>query len=91
MAAVGWGFTADTSLAGALGCKQIVAKDGGVVVSVDGEQQSSIPGIFVAGEITGIGGAELSMAEGVIAGINQSNSNLKSPRFSSNVFQTLYG
>jgi thioredoxin reductase len=69
VAAVGWGFTADTSLAGALGCKQIVAKDGGVVVFADENQQSSIPGLFVAGEITGIGGAELSMAEGVIAGI----------------------
>jgi NADPH-dependent 2,4-dienoyl-CoA reductase/sulfur reductase-like enzyme len=70
VAAVGWGFTADTSLAGALGCKQAVAKDGGVVVIADQNQQSSIPGIFVAGEITGIGGSELSMAEGVIAGIS---------------------
>ena len=69
VAAIGWGFTADTSLAGALGCKQSVAKDGGVVVVADQDQQSSIPGIFVAGEITGIGGSELSMAEGVIAGI----------------------
>jgi aspartate oxidase len=67
---VGWGFTADTSLAGALGCKQVVAKDGGVVVFADDNQQSSINGVFVAGEITGIGGAELSMAEGVIAGIS---------------------
>ncbi len=70
VAAVGWGFTADTSLAGALGCKQVVAKDGGVVVFADDNQQSSINGVFVAGEITGIGGAELSMAEGVIAGIS---------------------
>ena len=70
VAAVGWGFTADTSLAGALGCQQSVAKDGGVVVVADHNQQSSIPGLFVAGEITGIGGAELSMAEGVIAGIS---------------------
>ena len=70
VAAVGWEFTADTSLAGALGCKQVVAKDGGVVVFADDNQQSSINGVFVAGEITGIGGAELSMAEGVIAGIS---------------------
>jgi len=70
VAAVGWGFTADTSIAGALGCSQIVARDGGVVVKTDENQQSSIAGIFVAGEITGIGGAELSMAEGVIAGIS---------------------
>ena len=70
VAAIGWGFTADTSLAGALGCKLKVAKDKGVVAEADSNQQSSIPGIFVAGELTGIGGAELSMAEGVIAGIS---------------------
>lgn len=70
VAAIGWGFTADTSLAGSLGCNQLVAKDDGVVVWVDGEQQTSIPGIFAAGEITGIGGSDLSMAEGVIAGIS---------------------
>ena len=70
VAAIGWGFTADTSLAGSLGCNQLVAKDDGVVVWVDGEQQTSIPGIFAAGELTGIGGSDLSMAEGVIAGIS---------------------
>ena len=70
VAAIGWGFTADTSLAGSLGCNQLVAKDDGVVVWVDGEQQTSIPGVFAAGEITGIGGSDLSMAEGVIAGIS---------------------
>ena len=69
VAAIGWGFTADTSLAGSLGCKQVVAKDKSVIVWVDNDQQTSISGIFAAGEITGIGGSELSMAEGVIAGI----------------------
>jgi len=69
VAAIGWGFTADTSIAGALGCKQVIAKDEGVVVSVDKDQQTSIPGVFAAGEITGIGGSDLSMAEGVIAGL----------------------
>jgi thioredoxin reductase len=70
VAAIGWGFTPDTTLAGTLGCKQIVAKDGSVVVSADTNQQSSVTGVFVAGEITGIGGSELSMAEGVIAGLS---------------------
>ena len=70
VAAIGWGFTADTSLAGSLGCNQLVAKDDGVVVWVDSKQQTSIPGVFAAGEITGIGGSDLSMAEGVIAGIS---------------------
>ena len=70
VAAIGWGFTADTSLAGSLGCKQIVAEDDGVVIWTDDKQQTSVTGIFAAGEITGIGGSELSMAEGVIAGIS---------------------
>jgi len=69
VAAIGWGFTADTSLAGSLGCRQVVAKDESVTVWVDNDQQTNIPGIFAAGEITGIGGSDLSMAEGVIAGI----------------------
>jgi NADPH-dependent 2,4-dienoyl-CoA reductase/sulfur reductase-like enzyme len=69
VAAIGWGFTPDTSLAGSLGCQQVVAKDECVVVWVDSNQQTNIPGIFAAGEITGIGGSDLSMAEGVIAGI----------------------
>ena len=68
VAAIGWGFTADTSLAGALGCKQVVAKDESVVVLIDSKQQTSITGVFAAGEITGIGGSELSMIEGEIAG-----------------------
>jgi len=69
VAAIGWGFTADTSLAGALLLKQLVTKDEGVAVLVDENQESSIAGIFAAGEITGIGGSELSIAEGVIAGL----------------------
>ena len=70
VAAIGWGFTPDTTLAGVLGCRQAIAKDGAVVVTCDHNQESSVAGIFVAGEITGIGGSELSMAEGVIAGIS---------------------
>ena len=41
-----------------------------MVIWADDKQQTSVTGIFVAGEITGIGGSELSMAEGVIAGIS---------------------
>jgi hypothetical protein len=70
VAAIGWGFTPDTTLAGTLGCKQGVAKDGSIFVVADQNQQSSVAGVFVAGEITGIGGSELSMAEGVIAGLS---------------------
>lgn len=37
-------------------------------VSVDGLQQSSVPGIFCVGELTGIGGLEKAIVEGQIAG-----------------------
>ena len=38
-------------------------------VSVDEFQQTSVPGIYSAGEATGIGGLELSLVEGEIAGL----------------------
>jgi hypothetical protein len=57
-------------LAGALGCKQVVAKDGSVVIAADQNQHRLCKWRICSGEITGIGGSELSMAEGVIAGIS---------------------
>jgi D-hydroxyproline dehydrogenase subunit alpha len=41
----------------------------GGYVTVDDLQQTSMPGIFCAGEPTGIGGVELSLVEGEIAGL----------------------
>ena len=35
---------------------------------VDDEQQTSVPGVYAAGEPTGIGGLELALIEGQIAG-----------------------
>jgi D-hydroxyproline dehydrogenase subunit alpha len=35
---------------------------------VDDDQHTSIPGLFAAGETTGVGGADLALAEGVLAG-----------------------
>jgi D-hydroxyproline dehydrogenase subunit alpha len=37
-------------------------------VAVDETQQTSVAGVFAAGEVTGIGGLDLSLAEGEIAG-----------------------
>lgn len=68
--AVGWGFTPDLSLAGILGCAQRVDSDGTVVINVDAFQRSSQPNIWVAGEATGIGGADLALIEGEIAGLS---------------------
>jgi len=76
--AVGWGFTPDTSLAGALGLTQKVGSDGAVVVSVDERQvalaTSAKVSIYAAGEITGVGGAVLSLHEGAIAGLSSARS-----------------
>ncbi len=63
---VGFGFTPQLELAVAAGCK---LTDDGLAVVVDAEQQTSTPGVFAAGELTGIGGADLSAAEGRIAGV----------------------
>jgi D-hydroxyproline dehydrogenase subunit alpha len=61
---VGFGFTPQIELAVAAGC---AITDGFVEVNI--AQQTSVPGIYAAGEITGIGGADLAAAEGTLAGI----------------------
>ena len=38
-------------------------------VKVDDSQQTSVPGIYCAGEPTGVGGVELALLEGAIAGV----------------------
>ncbi|MET7278064.1 FAD-dependent oxidoreductase [Kribbella sp. NPDC005582] len=62
---VGFGFTPQLELAVAAGCE---LTDDGLAVVVDGSQETSTPGVYAAGEMTGIGGAALSAAEGEIAG-----------------------
>ncbi|MEU4190520.1 FAD-dependent oxidoreductase [Kribbella sp. NPDC026611] len=61
---VGFGFTPNLELATATGCDL-----SGSAVVVDRNQQTTTPGVFAAGELTGIGGAELSSAEGQVAGL----------------------
>lgn len=66
--AVGWGFTPQLELPLALGCATRVDVDGSLVCVVDDEQCSSVPGVYVAGEACGVGGAALAVIEGGIAG-----------------------
>ena len=61
--ACGFGLIPNVELAALLGCRL-----GDAGVEVDNDQRTSEPGIFAAGEATGIGGLELSLAEGEIAG-----------------------
>jgi NADPH-dependent 2,4-dienoyl-CoA reductase/sulfur reductase-like enzyme len=60
---VGYGLVPDTRLARLLGC---VVRDGAVMV--DALQRTTIPGVWAAGEPTGIGGVEKALAEGTVAG-----------------------
>lgn len=61
--AVSHGLLPHTDLADGLGCALV-----GPAVRVDDEQRTDVPGVWAAGETTGIGGASLSLAEGHIAG-----------------------
>ena len=58
-----YGFTPSVELARALGCE--LREDG---VAHDEDMATSVPGVFVAGEASGIGGADLAQAEGELAG-----------------------
>jgi NADPH-dependent 2,4-dienoyl-CoA reductase/sulfur reductase-like enzyme len=60
----GFGLVPNIELAQLLGC----AISGGAVV-VDARQQTSRPRVYCAGEPTGVGGMELAIAEGEIAGM----------------------
>jgi D-hydroxyproline dehydrogenase subunit alpha len=62
--ACGFHLVPNVELAELLGC---AVKDGGV--TVDEFQQTTVPQVYAAGEITGIGGLELSLVEGEIAGL----------------------
>lgn len=62
---VGYGFTAQLELAVGAGC---ALTGDGSAVAVDGWQETSSSGVYAAGEITGIGGADLASAEGRVAG-----------------------
>ena len=62
--ACGFHLVPNTELAALLGCR---LRKG--FVQVDESQRTSVPDIFCAGEPTGIGGVDLSLVEGEIAGL----------------------
>jgi NADPH-dependent 2,4-dienoyl-CoA reductase/sulfur reductase-like enzyme len=64
LAAVGYGLVPNTELARLSGCE---IRDGAVAVGET--QESSVPGLFCAGEPCGIAGVEAAIAEGQIAGL----------------------
>ena len=67
--ACGYGLIPNVELAQALGCA--TASIGAqTVVEADHWQQTSVPGIYCAGEGTGVGGVDLALVEGRIAGLS---------------------
>jgi thioredoxin reductase len=58
-----YGFLPSVDLARALGCELA-----GDAVAHNEDMRTSVAGVFAAGEATGVGGAELALAEGELAG-----------------------
>ncbi|MEO6921444.1 MAG: FAD/NAD(P)-binding oxidoreductase [Collimonas sp.] len=67
--ACGYGLLPNTELAQALGCR---IADG--AIQVDERQQTGIENVYCAGEGTGVGGVDLALAEGHIAGAHAAGS-----------------
>jgi thioredoxin reductase len=67
--AVGYGFTPQLEIPLQLGCETRVDVDGSLVAVVDAAQRTNVPGVYAAGEVTGVGGAQLSLVEGELAGL----------------------
>ncbi|MBP1206690.1 NADPH-dependent 2,4-dienoyl-CoA reductase/sulfur reductase-like enzyme [Duganella sp. 1411] len=66
--ACGYGLMPNVELAQALGCDTATV-GAQTVVAADHWQQTSVPGIYCAGEGTGVGGVDLALVEGRIAGL----------------------
>ncbi|MER6099734.1 NAD(P)/FAD-dependent oxidoreductase [Streptomyces sp. NPDC001728] len=66
--AVGHGLVPQIELATALGCATRALPDGTLGLDLDDLQESSVPGLWAAGETGGVGGAELARTEGELAG-----------------------
>ncbi|MCF2531879.1 FAD/NAD(P)-dependent oxidoreductase [Yinghuangia soli] len=65
--AVGYGLDAQLEIALELGCGTRREPDGGWVLTVDAQQRTGVPGVWAAGETTGVGGAQLALIEGELA------------------------
>ena len=67
--AVGHGLVPRIELATALGCATRGTADGTHALVLGDLQETSVPGIWAAGETGGVGGAKLGCVEGELAGI----------------------
>ncbi|RAN78791.1 hypothetical protein B5P43_16485 [Bacillus sp. SRB_336] len=67
--ALGWGFTPQLELVLAAGAWTAVDADGSLVAVVDDRLKTTVPGVSVAGEATGVGGASMAVVEGELAAL----------------------
>jgi D-hydroxyproline dehydrogenase subunit alpha len=67
--AVGYGFTPQLELPLALGCGTRLDVDGSLVLEVDVAGRTTVPDVYAAGEVTGVGGATLALTEGRLVGV----------------------
>lgn len=74
--ALGHGFTPRLEAAIQAGCAISPER----FVEVDGRQATTAPGVFAAGEVTGIAGADAALAEGAVAGFVAAGGELEDPR-----------
>jgi NADPH-dependent 2,4-dienoyl-CoA reductase/sulfur reductase-like enzyme len=68
--AIGYGFSTQSELPLQAGCALSATPDGTLAVTTDSAQRTSNPRVYAAGEATGIGGAQLAVAEGIVAGVH---------------------
>ena len=68
--AIGYGFSTQSELPQQAGCALHPTADGTLAVTTDSTQQTSNPRVYAAGETTGVGGAQLAVVEGIIAGVH---------------------
>jgi thioredoxin reductase len=66
--AVGHGLVPQIDLATSLGCTTRRVPDGTDALVLDALQETSVPGLWSAGETGGVGGVQLAVLEGEIAG-----------------------
>lgn len=77
--AVGWGFTPQLELHLQLDCATNLGADGSLVVDVDAAQRTTSAQLWAAGEATGVGGADLAVVEGEIAGRSAADVDVPKP------------
>lgn len=70
LVALGWGFTPSMELVLAAGAATRIDDDQSLVAVVDSHMRSSVDGVYLAGEVTGVGGAVMAVAEGELAALS---------------------